>query len=68
MRPHAQALLREERSGMQTIETFEGRGIAREMSIFGWYRKKEGHTVRGSDTSSLLKLRARLNRDLAVEV
>jgi hypothetical protein len=33
----AQALLQAERSEMQMIEIIEGRGIAKEMSVFGWY-------------------------------
>lgn len=65
---HGQALLREATSEMQMIEIIEERGIAKEMSIIGWRLEKDDHTVRGSDTSSLPKLRARLNRDLDVEV
>lgn len=58
----------EGRSEMQVIEKIEGRGIAKEMSIVGRCQEHNEHTVKGSDRSSLLKLRTRPRNDLDAEL
>lgn len=62
--PLAQALQREEKSEMRTIDRVEGRGIARKMSVTWKAPGEVKHTVSGSERSSLPKLRTRLRRDL----